>query len=658
MPVYNGMATLERAVGSVRGQTLADWELLVVDDGSTDGSREAVAMWAAADFRIRPFRTAENRGPGAARNIGLRAVRGELTAYLDSDDEYYPHHLDQLVRLRDKGDVLVFGYDFIEDDGQCLHPDPLPKGEGTTRPRTWHPEVHGHQLFAVNIVVPLGIAHRREWIDKVGGFNELVNPDEDWDFLRRLARAGARFAFFPLKSGRYHIRRESRCRKPRVLPWQRETLERNWRCGRPIYGERPAGMKAKEVRTVAFASPHCLIDFTSGAAIAAMQSLRFLNSLGFRCRVFCASHIDGPKGTPFDEQLANQKIPHKTADAMIGSYRARMTVTGQGDVPVVVFQSASTHGWWSSEAEAKAFLGAFEMFLDKHRPEVLITYGGSPITKNLTKLAKGRDIPIVFWLCDFGYDDLEPFKTVDYVVVPSEFSRQHYWEKLGLACHVLPNVIDPRRVKAAEPKPTYVTFVNPERNKGVFVFVRIAEQLARRRPDIPILVVEGRSQSQSIQQTGLDLSWAQNLNKMLNTPDPRTFYGLTKLLLMPSLWKESFGLVAAEAMLNGIPVLASDRGALPEIVGDAGFLFRIPDRYTPDASTIPTAQEVEPWVETIIRLWDDPNLYHHWSQAAHLRAERWLPDQLAPTYKQFFSTIFPQPGPPLIPKAIAPGSGH
>jgi GT2 family glycosyltransferase len=55
---------------------------------------------------------------------------------------------------------------------------------------TWQPAEHRHRLFATNIVVPLGIAHRREWIDTLGGFNELVSPDEDWDFVRRLARAG------------------------------------------------------------------------------------------------------------------------------------------------------------------------------------------------------------------------------------------------------------------------------------------------------------------------------------------------------------------------------------------------------------------------------------------------------------------------------------
>ena len=78
------------------------------------------------------------------------------------------------------------------------------------------------------------------------------------------------------------------------------------------------------------------------------------------------------------------------------------------------------------------------------------------------------------------------------------------------------------------------------------------------------------------------------------TPNPRDFYpavfARTKLLLMPSLWLESFGLVAAEAMLNGIPVLASNRGALPETIGSAGFLLDIPARYTSETRDVPTAK--------------------------------------------------------------------
>jgi glycosyltransferase involved in cell wall biosynthesis len=205
-------------------------------------------------------------------------------------------------------------------------------------------------------------------------------------------------------------------------------------------------------------------------------------------------------------------------------------------------------------------------------------------------------------------------------------------------------------VAVPDRQPQYLTFVNPHPVKGLFVFARIADQIARRRPDIPILVVDSRGRGKALEQTGLDLSWAKNIFAMANTFDPRKFYGVSKVLLMPSLWNESFGLVAAEAMANGIPVLASNRGALPETVGDGGMLFDIPPRYTPESRDVPTAAEVEPWVETVLRLWDDKVFYGEQSEKALEHAGQWHPDRLRPLYVEFFRNVYPQPGPPVVPK--------
>jgi hypothetical protein len=114
-------------------------------------------------------------------------------------------------------------------------------------------------------------------------------------------------------------------------------MERNWRAGRPIYQDGAARAKSKAVRKIAFASPHCLIDFTSGAAIATLQALRFLSGLGFTCQAFCGSQLDAPEEALFEELLANQKSPYETRNVQMGSYRARMTFTlqgqGKGDSP-------------------------------------------------------------------------------------------------------------------------------------------------------------------------------------------------------------------------------------------------------------------------------------------------------------------------------------
>ena len=86
-----------------------------------------------------------------------------------------------------------------------------------------------------DVVTPLGVAHRRELWEKVGGFNEAW-CEEDSDLWRRMARAGAEFAFLPLKSGRYHVAGTAR-RVPHITRRQREMFLENWRAGRPIYGK-------------------------------------------------------------------------------------------------------------------------------------------------------------------------------------------------------------------------------------------------------------------------------------------------------------------------------------------------------------------------------------------------------------------------------------
>ena len=90
--------------------------------------------------------------------------------------------------------------------------------------------------------------------------------------------------------------------------------------------------------------------------------------------------------------------------------------------------------------------------------------------------------------------------------------------------------------------------------------------------------------------------------------------------------------VAAEAMINGIPVIASNRGALPEVIGDAGLTLDIPTQYTPETRIAPTPKEVEPWVNAIIDLWDSTERYNELSAKGQVRAKRWHPEIIAQQY--------------------------
>lgn len=121
MPAWNAAATIERSIASVLTQDHADFELVVVDDGSTDATADIVTRLAAGDVRVRLLRQA-NAGVAAARNAGIAAAEGRYLAFLDSDDWWYPGKLRrQLADMRERGARVSYSaYDRFATDGRLL----------------------------------------------------------------------------------------------------------------------------------------------------------------------------------------------------------------------------------------------------------------------------------------------------------------------------------------------------------------------------------------------------------------------------------------------------------------------------------------------------------------------------------------------------------
>ncbi|MGC8641926.1 MAG: glycosyltransferase family 4 protein, partial [Isosphaeraceae bacterium] len=174
------------------------------------------------------------------------------------------------------------------------------------------------------------------------------------------------------------------------------------------------------------------------------------------------------------------------------------------------------------------------------------------------------------------------------------------------------------------------------------------------------LVVEGRGWEKTLVDCGLDLRVHGNVSLMSHTSDPRQFWEVTKLCLMPSLWWENQPLVTVEAMLNGIPIIGSDRGGIPETLGKSGVVLPLPDRLTPATRFLPTPEEIAPWVEAVIRLWDDQRYYDEHRRLAAAESHRWAPEVLEPRYARLFNDVRPAARsesmvirPSVVEKAVA-----
>jgi hypothetical protein len=186
MPAFNAERYISAAIESVLAQTLANWELVIVDDGSTDRTATIVAGYD--DARIRLIRQS-NRGEAAARNVALDCLRGQFVAFLDADDLYLPRHLattvDQLQRSQDHVGVYTDGM-YITEDGR-----PLKRLSARRRPpvagRVFDEVVRGSDLFGP----PLCVVLRNEPIRRHAlQFDENILIGPDWDFFVQVAAVG------------------------------------------------------------------------------------------------------------------------------------------------------------------------------------------------------------------------------------------------------------------------------------------------------------------------------------------------------------------------------------------------------------------------------------------------------------------------------------
>lgn len=184
-PTFNRADYLPETIESVLRQDFADWEMIIVDDGSTDGTRQLAEAYCSLDARI-AYRYQENRGSSAARNHGIGLARGRYLALLDSDDCYLPHGLATLVSAMQAAPPsvkLVYG-DFLkyfQAEKRSVHTRTTPP-----RPR---PLLYFQFLIpGGNPVAPCACLLDKNVLDEIGLFDESFSYVEDRELWSRLVR--------------------------------------------------------------------------------------------------------------------------------------------------------------------------------------------------------------------------------------------------------------------------------------------------------------------------------------------------------------------------------------------------------------------------------------------------------------------------------------
>lgn len=232
------------------------------------------------------------------------------------------------------------------------------------------------------------------------------------------------------------------------------------------------------------------------------------------------------------------------------------------------------------------------------RPDVFIVQSMDAV--DLGRAVNRAGIPLVFYFRNTLSEGTRPETLKASFVSNSEFTARYYLETHGISSEVVPPLVRRERYDFGGSTGSSVLFINPIEIKGL----SIALGLARRCPDIPFVFVEGWGLSPSEHAALLhELVTLPNVSLLSATHDVKAMYARARLVLAPSRWEEAWGRVATEAHINGIPVLGSKIGGLPEAIGPGGMVV---DPRSP----------IEAWESALRAMWFDELAYARLSDEA------------------------------------------
>ena len=181
VPVFNRERTLRRALNSILNQTYKEYEVLICDDGSYDRTKEIAREFVKMDSRFKLLELKENKGAGAARNLGMKNSTGDFIAFLDSDDEWLPDKLEKQVQRMDNEPkcvgVCLTGSLIIKNDKKRVKY--IPKKE-------WEHDTFKKFVLGKISFITSTILFRKECLFRAGYMNEKMKRNQDIEFLLRI----------------------------------------------------------------------------------------------------------------------------------------------------------------------------------------------------------------------------------------------------------------------------------------------------------------------------------------------------------------------------------------------------------------------------------------------------------------------------------------
>lgn len=416
-------------------------------------------------------------------------------------------------------------------------------------------------------------------------------------------------------------------------------------------------------RRVLFSLFQTPYDPASGAALATLSIMRILAAqpARFTVRCLCTTASEAVRPAPPLVLLAQRDVRAEVdRKGAVGKGRPLLRWSDHG-IPFTALDASPCHALkWNADAPLAAQFNRLLLNeLRDFRPDIVAMYGGSANDQLRRQACWESGAAVVQLIHNLEYLHKDAFQHTDAVWVPSAFSAQRYRQVAGISAVAIPPPCDRADVFCASRVPERFVFVNPNSHKGAFLIIRLIDELRQRRPEIPLQIIEGRASAKDLfaeaRTHGLDLSLHPNLLLTPTVPRSSMVFARAKALIMPSVWFEPFGKLAAEAMVNGVPALVSSRGGLSEAIGldpsappvrdvsiappAAGFVLPIPASLTSHTYVPVTPDDAAPWLRAIERLHDDAAFYAACCACTPAAAALVREDVLHPRYGEFFAQV-------------------
>ena len=606
MPAFDAAASIVRAIHSVVAQTHGDWELIVIDDGSSDATAQLVE--AVHDSRVRLLRQPPSGLPAVARNVGIREARGEYVAFLDADDVWYPKKLERVgAHLTARPSTDVVCHDVVVVVAGVPRRLRAYRSDGS--------DFYEQLAYRGNFLSTSAVTVRRAALLEAGLFPEARGEPmaEDYALWLRLAERGCAFAIVPEVLGEYHrheanlsgdlermygttlrgmdarfralaargrldrhraIRRLTRTRCALVRD---ATLARSYRLAIKATLRLPFELAFDKAAYRSLGRTHhtgiesSTIVFVNnfrgpglgGGETQLLQLMQGCGAARMDTRLLCAGNDELEAGA-LRAGAAVQRLPLKPTSTFATVRQLRRSLVAES---ASIVQGT---GFYTNMLCRLATLGLPVRVVNA----VHVVPGASRLDGGSRAGSQAREL----------MDRAGRRRVAAYVAVSAAI-------KEGLVAHGVPpglvtmiyNGIDAGAVRAAaagsapagtpKERPLVGVVARLELVKGVEFFVRAAAILLEDHPDAGFAVAGAGSQEQALRSLAATLGLQDRIAWLGNVSAVAPLISEMDIVVLPSL-SEGLPMVALEAMALGRPIVATKVGGIPEIVvdGETGVL--------------------------------------------------------------------------------------